>query len=372
MAPLVKSFEATNPNIKVNVTYTPVQSYPQALYTQLQAGNAADVVYTNGGTGQQLSVLPLGKSGYLADLADQGWAKNMPAAARSLYWSGNKLYGLPMGLSMVGVVYNVDLFHQLGLQIPTTFDELVRLCPKIKASGKTPLILAGQSPNLYAEALAAGTVYANAPNWDVQRQQGKVTFGNTKGWGTALSEFSQLNSSGCFQPGAAAGTVTQAFSALASGQAVMFLAPSAAIGAIEGINPSFHAAMFPAPGPTAQSTRAVVEYNDSFSLNARSPHRAAAMKLINFLAQPNEQDAYAQIQAEISIPNARAGKVPTIYQSFASYLRSGKQVVLPTLIWPNAEIGQSLTQGLQGLLTGQDTSSAVLRNMDNSWNSGSA
>ncbi len=372
MAPFVKSFEKAYPNITVHVQYTPVDTYNQALYTQLQAGNAPDVFYTNGGTGQNLSVIPLGKAGYLANLADRSWAHKVPSAAHDLYWVGNKLYGLPMGMSIVGVVYNVSLFHQLGFQVPQTFSQLVALCPKIKAEGKIPMALAGQLPDLYGEAPAASTVYASDPSWNQQRQAGKTTFASTKGWQEALDEFTALNAAGCFQPGAAAGTIAQAFNLLASNQAVMFLAPSAAIGAIEGINPQFQAAMFPVPGPSAASTRAVVEYNDSFSVNAHSSHLDAAMKLLDFLSQDDQQQRYAEEQAEVSLPDAAVGKVPATYSAFGPYLKANKVVTLPTLIWPNAAVGTALTKGLQGLMTGQDTVSTVLRNMDSAWDSGSS
>ena len=121
MAPLVNDFQKVNPNIKVNVQYLPQATLGQATVTALQAGNAPDVLYTNGGTGQLHSVFSLGKAGYLADLAQRAWAKDVPPAARDMFFDGNKLYGAPMGLSLVGVVYNTELFKQLGLQIPSTF-----------------------------------------------------------------------------------------------------------------------------------------------------------------------------------------------------------------------------------------------------------
>ena len=48
------------------------------------------------------------QSGYLTDLSQRPWAKDVPPAARDMFFDGNKLYGAPMGLSLVGVVYNTD------------------------------------------------------------------------------------------------------------------------------------------------------------------------------------------------------------------------------------------------------------------------
>ena len=47
MAPLVDAFQKANPNIKVNVQYLPQATLGQATVTALQAGNAADVLYSS-------------------------------------------------------------------------------------------------------------------------------------------------------------------------------------------------------------------------------------------------------------------------------------------------------------------------------------
>jgi raffinose/stachyose/melibiose transport system substrate-binding protein len=368
LAPLMADFEKANPNIKVNVQYLPQATLGQATVTALQAGNAPDVMYTNGGTGQLHSVFALGKTGYLADLSQRPWAKDVPAVAHDLFWDGNKLYGLPVAFSLVGVVYNTSQFQQMGLQVPTTFAELVTLCGKIKAAGKIPMALAGQAPGLYAQAPAANTVYSTNPNWTEERVAGKATFAGTPGWQAALQQFVDLNNAGCFQPGASADTVVKAFNLLGTEEAVMFLAPSAAIGAIKGVNSNFPAAMFPLPGPTPEATRAVTQYNDSFSVNAKSANLDAAMKLVDFLAQPEQQQAYAKITGVISVPDSVTGKVSEMYSSFGPLLQQKKAVTLPSLVWPTPAVGTALTPGMQGLLTSQKSIADVLTDMDNAWN----
>jgi raffinose/stachyose/melibiose transport system substrate-binding protein len=369
LAPLMAAFEQANPGIKVNVQYLPQATLGQATVTALQAGNAADVLYTNGGTGQLHAVFPLGQAGYLVDLSQRAWVKNLPPATHDLYWVGDKLYGLPMGLSLVGVVYNTAMFQQMGLKVPTTFNEMVDLCGKVKTGGKIPMALAGQAPGLYAQAPAANTVYSSNPGWNDDRSAGKVTFANTAGWQTALQEFDQLNKADCFQPGASGDTIVKAIQLVGSEQAAMFLAPSAAIGGIKGANPSLPIAMFPLPGPTADSTRAVTEYNDSFSVNAHSPNMDAALKLVDFLAQPEQQASYAKILGEISVPDSVTGSVPDLYTAFSPLLQQKKTVTLPSLIWPNPAVGTALTPGMQGLVTGQKSVSDVLTDLDNAWSS---
>ena len=92
------------------------------------------------------------------------------------------------------------------------------------------------------------------------------------------------------------------------------------------------------------------------------------MKLVDFLSQPEQLKAYAKIQGEISVPDSVTGTVPELYSSFGPLLQQKKTVTLPSLVWPNPAVGQAVTPGMQGLLTGQKTIADVLNDMDAAWN----
>lgn len=47
-----------------------------------------------------------------------------------------KLYALPMQAQMFVMAYRADIFEELGLEVPTTFDELIAAAEEIKAAGK--------------------------------------------------------------------------------------------------------------------------------------------------------------------------------------------------------------------------------------------
>ncbi len=93
------------------------------------------------------------------------------------------------------------------------------------------------------------------------------------------------------------------------------------------------------------------------------------MKLVDFLAQPEQQASYAKILGEISVPDSVTGSVPDLYTAFGPLLQQKKTVTLPSLIWPNPAVGTALTPGMQGLVTGQKSVSDVLTDLDNAWSS---
>ena len=50
-----------------------------------------------------------------------------------------QLYQVATGLSHLNWIYNKDMFDKAGVQPPTTWDEFVTVCSKLKASGVTPI-----------------------------------------------------------------------------------------------------------------------------------------------------------------------------------------------------------------------------------------
>ena len=60
-----------------------------------------------------------------------------------LNWGG-EVYGFPnAGVQNWGILYNKQVFEDLGLEQPNTFEELEAICVKIKDSGVIPIYLSG-------------------------------------------------------------------------------------------------------------------------------------------------------------------------------------------------------------------------------------
>src|SRR3954453_19007813 len=105
--PIVRAFEKANPNIKVNVSQTPIDQYPQILRTQLRSGTGPDLFYGSTGTGAPDSILPLAKAGMVADLSGNSFVSTIPDSVKPLVQTDGKTYMLPLEYSGNGVIYNV-------------------------------------------------------------------------------------------------------------------------------------------------------------------------------------------------------------------------------------------------------------------------
>jgi len=368
LTPVIASFEKANPAIQVNVQYIPPgTSYTDTLTTEISGGNAPDVFYTNPGYVQMgsASLLTLAKSGGVADLTSQPWASQVPAIARSGFELNGKVYGLPLGGASAGLVYNETEFAKLKLTPPTTWSGMLTLCRTIKADGKIPIALPGQFGAFLPMSIAMSSVYESDPGWDSQLAAKKTTFAGTAGWQLAYQRVSQMNQAGCFQPGAVSSTTAQAFQLVASGQALMYAGPTAALGGIAPVAQGATFGAFPIPADSVASTRVMTAFGDAMAISSHSTHEAAAIKFVDYLAQPGIATPLANKAGDISVAQANSDQLPSSLTAFDSYFAQNKTVAFPA--WLGAGQLVALSTATQAVLNGgQGSVTSALQGIDRS------
>ncbi|ANJ27147.1 ABC transporter substrate-binding protein [Agromyces aureus] len=138
---------AENDALPLDITTQPQASYDQQL--QLLAGqNALPVLFASGNTPQVAKDLNSG--GKLVDveqaLTDLDKSDAIIPAAKSTIdalYDGDQ-YVLPTEFNVEGIWYNKKLFADNGIEVPTTWDELVTAADKLNAAGVIPFSADGQ------------------------------------------------------------------------------------------------------------------------------------------------------------------------------------------------------------------------------------
>ena len=102
---LAENYMKSHPNVKITFNPQPNDSYDQTLRTQLQAGNASDVVVTSPGSGTGRSILPLVQAGFLEPLDDAA-KKLLPEGSASTFGSDGKVYGQATEITISALVSN--------------------------------------------------------------------------------------------------------------------------------------------------------------------------------------------------------------------------------------------------------------------------
>lgn len=367
---LANEYMETHEGVTITPQAVPNDSYGETIRTQLQAGNAADVIQTTPGAGDPRSIVPLAEAGFLEPLGDTA-ASLVPEGADPLFEFDGEVYGQAMDFTLSTLVVNMTAASEAGIdEFPTTTEDLIDACGAVAEEGASMMVLAGAAPpnaGLTAQAISATRVYAETPDWNAQREAGEVTFSDSEGWRDTLQTVVDLNDAGCFQEGAEGAGFDAITNGLAQGTSLGSFIPSGSaveIGrAAEGVDWAIEA--FPPAG--GGDPYIIASSNYTLSLNAASEQKEAAAEFLDWLAEPEQAQLFSETSGELPVSGIDGLDLTgTIYEPVADLLHDGSYAGLPNAFWSGA-VYEKLSTGVQGLLTGQKTVDDVLADMDAAW-----
>jgi raffinose/stachyose/melibiose transport system substrate-binding protein len=357
--------------VPVEVIPYPGDAYNTQVTTQLQAGNAADVMILNPGTGQAISVVTLADAGFLAPLGGDT-ASIIPEGTEALYGSDGKIYGQPTALAPVGLIWNGAGASEVGIdEYPSTYEELLDACKTARDGGKTFTVLAGAMPpntGLFTQLISATRVYQGTPDWNEQRAAGDVTFSDTDGWKETLQDVIDMKDGGCFQDGVEGGTFDNITAGIGGGTSLSAATPgsaAASIGAGTGLDITVQA--FPPADGQEPYTLASANYAWSVNAKADDAKQKSIQDFLDWMATPEQSKAFADLAGLVPISGANPDELLPSYEPIGDLLANGDFTPLPLETWPNPAVYDALGVGVQGLLTGQKTVDQVLADMDAAW-----
>lgn len=141
----VARFEEAYPNIDVELVHQQNDNYKQQLIVAMSANQAPDM-YMHWGGGPMAEYY---ESGFVNDITDMYNTYDHPdfieAAMAQASYDG-KILSIPYGgLSGCDIMYNKSIFEEVGVEVPTTIDELEAVCDKLLEAGYVPFALANGS-----------------------------------------------------------------------------------------------------------------------------------------------------------------------------------------------------------------------------------
>ena len=131
-------YMAAHPNVKVKITVLENEAFKAKLTTNMQAGKPPDIFQSWGGG----TLKEQADAGLVKDITEptKSWIGTLNDAGVGLYKIGDKQYGIPYNLGLVGVWYNKKLFKKAGIDgPPTNWNEFLGDIPKLKSAGITPI-----------------------------------------------------------------------------------------------------------------------------------------------------------------------------------------------------------------------------------------
>ena len=284
------------------------------------AGDIPDLII-----GKAQDVQTYAKTGNLGLIPEQCSQKIEPEALQSVTVDG-KVYGVPYNAWYQGVIYNKNIFQELGLEAPKTEEELQEVIQRLKEHGIVPFAAHFQESwkvaNMTMQYMM-NDVFCKEPEWGKQFREGKQDFSGNEvvmhslqnnqmilenSWEDAL-QLEQFESDSRFIQGEAAMYLTGSWS-------MQFVSQY-------GKNIDFGIFPYPAQGGEAKLLR---ETNMTFMKSADSKYGDWIDKILYGLLNDRKlvQEILGFTQSSSVIKNIQPAYTSEIQEDIDWYERNGK------------------------------------------------
>lgn len=280
---------------------TNLEEYDGKLNALIAAGDTPDLYICNPGPNMDVYV----EAGAAADLTDiltnqeADWYATFTDGIFDRMTYDGKIMGIPTCFQAACVFYNTELFEQAGVEVPTTYDELLTVCQTLQDAGITPIscsagtawclsMIAGYLCDRQGADLEA--IAKHEANWtdDVFVQAA-----------TKLQELSKY-----FQPTAAGDSNDQATAAFYNEEAAMLVQGSWVIGQMNGASDTIEdkcgVFQFPAIEGGADPNRTIVK-TDNLLMSSTTEHQDAVIALMKMFTDETAQKYMAEVAGKFPI-----------------------------------------------------------------------
>jgi len=202
MNKVVNMFQEKHPDVRIMRMAGAMQDLQKVLKTAMSAGTGPDIFYDDAGCG----VLGLYvDAGFVLDITDEFFARGLdkkviPWAAHTTTFN-DRIWGISHETETWYVYYNKEIFSQLGLNVPNTWNEFKKICAKTKEAGYIPC-----GYGLRWKLLAPQMFYCMASTSAGIEKMDEIAYGDGR-WDDpailrALKEFKELYDAGYLAPNA--------------------------------------------------------------------------------------------------------------------------------------------------------------------------
>lgn len=344
--------------VAVKIEVIPSETYDQVLTSRIEAGNAPDLIET---IVEKQDAFVGG--GLLADLSGEPWvANNIPAVQDFKNFYDGKTYAFIGALDVAGVFYNVNLFNEQGLEVPTTWDAFKDAVIKLRAAGITPLASGGKDSwtlNVQANQMSTGALFGTGET--IKLRSGELKFSESK-WKDILTDWYELIKMGAYDKQVLGIDWPSSANQFAAGEAAMLIQGSFALPAVREANPDMNVGLFALPYGGSEPV-ASVNYGSMLAVPAAAKNQEGAKAFLNFLADPANLGPFlADAKAFSSFVGVTTDLDPAL-NSIADLVEtnSAEYNLTPGT---SAAVNSAIGTGVQGLMGGTMTVAEVLDSMD--------
>nr|WP_283774639.1 extracellular solute-binding protein [Brachybacterium equifaecis] len=312
--------------------------------------------------------------GALIDLADMEETKRIRPDVQDLVdeYPGfeDRVSVIPYSIMAASTIYNRTLFQEHGLEVPTTWDELLAVCEAFRSAGVTPFYATLADPWTVAQGwfdYAVGGMVDVAEFFRAMNEAGPdVTPDSEVSFSAVMREpvEKMMQLLEYINPDAASRGYGDGNTAMAGGAGAMYLQGPWAFGEIDKVGVPTDMGTFPLPMTENPDDRKVRVNTDlALWIPEASGHHEESKALVRYLMQPDVQHPYNKEQLGFSTTtdappaeDPRIAEMQTYYDEGRFY--QGPSKFIPLMI--------PAENYFQAIATGADIG-ATLAQLDNDW-----
>lgn len=353
---LILKFNESHPDMKVRQVNPP--DAETVLKTRVVKNDIPDII----GLGATDTYSILAQSDIFTDLTQSELVDSIDTNYITMLQDitgMTKITGVPYATNANGIIYNKDIFKEMGLTVPKTWDELIATAEKLKESGKTAFYFTYKDD--WQTSLPFNALAPNIVGIDFFKdlRDDKVKF-QDKYQEVAEKQLKLLDYGHGDNFGKNYADGNRAF---AKGEAAMYIQGSWAIPEIRKTNPKLNMGFFPFPtGNDPEQIKLVSGVDTLLTISEDSDHKKEAEEFIAFLLEPENIGQYIKEQTAFSAVKGVEQEDSAVIE-LQPYIKSGKVVDFADHYIPSAV---QLNSIVQSFLQNRDIDS-YLKTLDTEW-----
>lgn len=319
---LVAGFEEEYPGIKVNQESTTLENYQDVLKLKFSTGDVPDVLF-----GGPKTYSAFVESGNIEDLTDYSFVDRVQQNTLENVKIDGRVYGVPLDVMANVVLYNKDIFEEVGLEVPGTYSEFMEVCRKLDEAGYVACTAGYQDgisvgANFYT--IFYGTPYYNMSSFEEEMIAGEKKAGGYPELIRALTQWREIMA---YQNEDQRSINTdRAEQMFANGESGMLIIGTWGIGAVANYNPdgNYGAFMYPSE-EKEEDNRIPITAGDTWMMVKDSPNHAAAEAFFEYMTRPEVNARWCTTTQEMSILNdVETPALPQAMQDTAALIATGR------------------------------------------------
>lgn len=291
MQVILDEFNKEYPNIVIKFDPTNPPDYDAAVRTQMESGTGADLYYLRSkGSGASHKLYDEGHFVAIDDLP--GLDNILPEAIENWTAADGKVFGVGYISTSEGIYYNKDIFAELGIAEPATWEELIAAAQTMKDGGYIPFANAAGDSWTISTLLLQNWIPSVIGGIDGRMEyvNGEKCL-NDANW---VQVFKQAQDMVPFLPdGWEALTYYDSQQLFLQGQAVMWLGGSWDIPAFETEQPEFQWGVMPVPPANGLPLYVEWELDAGVGINSATQHLEEAKTFLSWLTTKQSAELLA-------------------------------------------------------------------------------